>query len=222
MSYRNVYGDLFLEDSHGVRSRFHVRQGTDDDVAVDEVWNENVYRLHPDHVKGLNVIDIGANAGSFSSWAIAAGALKVFAYEPESDNFTALEENSKDINVAVADFNGRGAVKSGQASGSGYLIKGDDFPVKTFRDVLWYCDSVALLKMDIEGSEYSCFNSIDSADLLRVNRIVMEFHGPGMVDGLGPEWNVEFGLMVKRLAEWGHVEILGRPSMGGMIYGLRY
>ena len=222
-----MYGDLFLRTVDAVEAKMHVRVGTDDDIAVDEIWNENVYRLHPDHVKDRVVFDIGANSGAFSLWAAAAGAEKVYAYEPQPDNFAALQKNVDGYNVecvnaALSNFNGSGSINGlDNGSGSGFLSSGGTIQVRNFKNELLKASDIAVLKMDIEGSEYNCFSSIESSDLGNVEKLVMEFHGPGM-STIDNTLSFDFGSMITKIAEWGHVDILGRPSIGGMIYGVRY
>ena len=64
--------------------------------------------------------------------------------------------------------------------------------------------------------------SLDIADdLATVDRIVMEFHGPGMPH-LRHLKNGQIGALVEKLMEWGSIETLGRPSVGGALYGVRY
>lgn len=79
-------------------------------------------------------------------------------------------------------------------------------------------------KVDIEGGEFAMFAAAGPEVFARVDRIVMEFHGAGM--GHVPEpaggWGHAFGDLVTRIAEWGHVEVLGRPSLGGMLYCSAY
>lgn len=239
MTYRGKFGVVDVEDRDGVAASLFVRKGTDDDEGVDEVWNENVYRMHPDYVRDRVVVDIGANIGAFSVWAAAAGAAEVHAYEPEPGNFAILKQNTEPYDnvvlhqCAVSCIEGKVGNMSvpGSASGSSTMslnLLGADgeIDVVRFRKVIRDLD-VAVLKMDIEGGEYMAFADVNSEELASVQRLVMEIHGPGMTDLSevisGPRgWEELFGEMVLKLANWGHVDILGRPNMGGMIFGIRY
>jgi FkbM family methyltransferase len=226
MSYRGQSGLVHLLDQEGRSAKILIRPNTDDDIVVDEVWRENVYRMHSDHVIGGIVLDVGANIGAFSLWAGIAGAKKVVAFEPEASNFKQLQENTRLVpvearNVALGFASGYGSITNNEvASGSGYVVEGNDFAVESFADVLRQFSEIAVLKMDIEGGEYDCFDSIDASSLSGVRRLVMEFHGPDVSDI--PNFEARFGHMLTTIAEWGHLEVLGRPSTGGMIYGIRY
>lgn len=240
MSYRGKYGNVRVKDKNNVVSSLHVRANTDDDEGVDEVWNENVYRMHPDYVSGRVVVDIGANIGAFTVWAVAAGASEVHAYEPEPNNFSILKRNTASFeNVtlhqsAVSCVEGKLGKMNvpGTSSGSSVMNlefdKDDgDVDVVRLRNVIRDLD-IAVLKMDIEGGEYMAFTDIEAEDFASVERLVMEIHGPGMTPSLEENiqgrfgWEALFGQMVLKLANWGHVEILGRPNVGGMIFGIRY
>lgn len=227
MSCRGEFGIVRVLDPEGRSARIFARPGTDDDIVIDEVWYENVYRMHSSYVKHKTVVDVGANIGAFSVWAAAAGAHKVVAFEPDPVNFQQLESNAAKFNierhqVALAGSDGRGSLENpdATASGSGFLVDGSDFEVRSFASVLNEVGPIAVLKMDIEGGEYSCFDSIDAAALSNVERIAMEFHGPEL--NVIEDFSARFGHMVTVIAEWGHLEVLGRPSVGGMIYGVRY
>lgn len=225
MSYRGKVG-LTMVTSHGYDWSYDIRPDTDDDIVVDEVWFENVYRVSPEQVAGKRVLDIGANIGAFSGLALAYGAESVIAFEPLESNLSRLLDNCPTVD-GVALVAHQSAV--GGSSGSIWFTEGDgsatgsgqtsevsgslEVPCRSFAEVLREAGDVAVLKMDIEGGEYSCFDSIEPADLDLVEYITMEFHTS--VEG-------SFGRMVEKIANWGHVEILGRPEYGGQIYGRRY
>lgn len=240
MSYRGQHGNVEVSDQDGVSATLFVRKGTDDDEGVDEIWNENVYRMHPDYVRGRVVVDIGANIGAFSVWAAAAGASEVHAYEPEPANFEILKRNAEPYSNIVLHQRAVSAIEGkigtmhvpGSASGSSVmsldpLAAEGEVEVVRFRKVIRDLD-IAVLKMDIEGGEYMAFHDVNSEDLSAVQRLVMEIHGPGSTPLLADtisdpyDWETLFGQMVLKIANWGHVDILGRPEVGGMIFGIRY
>jgi len=47
-------------------------------------------------------------------------------------------------------------------------------------------DSISILKMNIEGSEYSLLNSMDVTDFAKIDQLVVSFH-----DWLTPEWSIQ-------------------------------
>jgi FkbM family methyltransferase len=242
----------------GASATFDLREGSSDGLIVDEVWRENVYRLDPADVTGGVVVDLGANVGAFSLWALAHGAAMIHAYEPEPGNYDQLRFNLIDANRMHGWDIAREAVLG--ESGGAWMMRGAighegdarvctgevvdkvhlllDVRVASINAVLdrarhqgepepggqpegtWpyslRAREVAVLKLDVEGSEYDIMDGLDPTLLRHIRRIVMEFHvpPPGTTFGLGA--------MVAKLAEHGHVEVLGRPSVGGYIWWRRY
>lgn len=225
-TYRNLDpGYHYIVSNDGVEGRITIREDSDDAIVIDEIWRENVYRFHPNHVKDRVVLDLGANVGAFSLLCRNAGAKRVVSYEPDVSNFAQLQENignrlPSDIrNAGVGEEFTRAYVipdADPTMTGSSTTQFDPDGPVEItpFKWALTEFSDVAIVKMDIEGAEYSCFKQVTAEDFAGVERFVMEFHTP--------ENLVDFGRMVTILSEWGHIEILGRPSTGGMIYGIRY
>jgi FkbM family methyltransferase len=129
--------------------------------------------------RGAIYFDLGACEGRFSLYAAAKG-LRVFAFEPERDNFSALERNIRlngledritAFNVGVGDFNGTSRMNIGQPWPGGHqkvivhgTVRSDlsfDFvaqqEVRVARlDDLMRAERLPLpaaLKIDIDGSE---------------------------------------------------------------------
>lgn len=217
---------------------FELREGSSDQIVIDEVWREDVYRLDRAAIEGQTVVDLGANVGAFSIFAALAGANGVHAYEPGAANLQALAENIKvnelEQQVLVSSeavYDGSTcelAFHAGPAGGEGgsYTLErdGDDevvVPAIGLDEVVERAGHVGILKMDVEGAEAAILAGASEATWQRIDRIVLEFHGHGtgaasaLLEG---EWMT----MVEQLAEHGHVEILGRPSAGGTIWWERY
>ena len=219
---------------------WEVRDETTDHIVFDEVWNADVYRLVPregaryepvDFTRGP-VLDIGANVGAFALRAIDLGAPHVVCVEPNPLNVRQLLRNVELCQVVdkVTVLRAAAAPTTGTVlrfvaadAGSHAVASGGDFGASTIAiaDLLsanarWSC-----LKIDIEGGEYDACSTLDVDALNRVDRLVMEFHGPGMghlahvnPDAIGP--------LVSRLMAWGVIETIGRPSVGGSLFGTRY
>lgn len=224
-------------------AEFLLREGTTDGLVVDEVWNEDVYRLAQQDVAGGVVVDIGANCGAFAVWAAQAGASRVHAYEPELGNFHALTDNvehngmgssiecwregvwspgPKEVWVGAPVLGGEGGVQTSEVTPSSLSGPEDSVPARTLSFVLRRAgDRIRLLKLDCEGCEWPALIGMDPQDLARVENLVMEFHGAAMEHWEAPN-GYRLGDLVHLLAEWGHVEVLGRPSTGGSIWWRRY
>jgi len=224
---------LVKMSAFGLDATFDIRPNTDDSIVIDEVWSENVYRVHPDQLSGAVVLDFGANCGAFALLAEACGA-KVLAFEPHPENSAQLRKNIALNNSDVQPILAAVSSSDGSVKLSDYLLgdervftgspqiaeEGFDVVAMGLTTAIAMANSDRIvIKMDIEGGEYEAFQSVSPHDLENVERIVMEFHGEST------NWKDDskaFGVFVCKLAEWGHVEILGRPSQGGMIYGHRY
>jgi FkbM family methyltransferase len=64
------------------------------DAGEDFILKEQSY-YSPMDVKGREVMDVGANIGSFAIKALNAGAKWVYCYEPFPETFTVLKKNQK-------------------------------------------------------------------------------------------------------------------------------
>ncbi|MFA6531049.1 MAG: FkbM family methyltransferase [Candidatus Micrarchaeia archaeon] len=149
-----------------------------------QIFGLEVYDPYGVIKPGNTVIDIGANVGVFSVYALGKGA-KVISYEPSSENFSRLQEN-RDINGQ----NGFTIWKKGVWNKNGnidfYLTdnpannhfvnsyekaktsKCETAQVITFESVLKEnsLDSVDFVKIDVEGCELDIMASMDK-DLIR-------------------------------------------------------
>lgn len=153
----------------------------DDEFCVNEVVKEDVYKMKDWDFKDGVIVDIGANIGTFSIPASKYG--KVYAYEPNIENFQILKMNIALNNANVEAFNyaigkpgedtienSSGHSRIGSAGGSGKqkvkIIGFDDIPVK----------DIDLLKMDCEGGEYNVVKYASDKRLSRIKNICGEFH----------------------------------------------
>lgn len=206
--------------------------------GVREVWETNDYRITAEMVRNGTVVDVGANAGAFSVLVSKLGAKRVIAYEPHPKNLALLRANVKANavrNVEIIDRpvlgHARPVVLAGEGGGVFLTDRAGtddclDLAVVTINEVIDTAGDVALLKIDVEGSEYDIIAGLDEERLRRVRRIVMEFHGPEMPhlcwleqDGAHLE---RWGAMVAKLADSGRVETMGHPNRGGWIFWTRY
>lgn len=199
------------------------REGSPSDGAVvRESWVENVYRVSAADVEGGMVVDLGANIGAFSTFAMSLGA-DVVAVEPEPENRALLERNLaangagcsfQVLPVAVTDSRGR--VRLDPAHGGSRLSEFGlvEVDAVTLADVFDVAGECSVLKVDVEGCEYPLLIGAGSEVLRRARYITVEFDAE-------PESGL-FGDLVTVLAREFSVEVLGSPDRGGYIYAHRY
>lgn len=166
-----------------------------------EIFVDNCYEPTPDFAiqDGWNVLDIGANMGFYS--CKAGGAAKnvhLIAVEPVEGYYKTLKANlqSNNIRQGIALHAAAVGVPTDHveitswftASGEQKVLMSDPpagartltetVRAMTLDEILTagsmeHCD---LMKMDIEGAEFSIFESIPSAVWNKIDRVVMETH----------------------------------------------
>lgn len=210
--------------------QFDLRENYDTDtIVIKEIWDENVYR-----VNGWNfyredtgreiVVDIGANIGSFSIYAAHYRA-KVFAIEPEPHNYEALVNNIKlnnlesritPICIGISDQEGT-AIISDEGGGSTILDNkpGTEIQLITLDKFIqdYKIESIGVLKIDTEGSEYETIMGASKKSLNICKYIVIEFD---------IRTGKHLGEIVQKLSETHHVQTMGSWERGGMIFANLY
>lgn len=130
---------------------------------------------------GDAVLDLGANAGVFTTKLAATGAM-VHAYEPDPEAFARLSQavaglaNVRLYNAAVAARAGSLRLSRKKLAAGGHQTvassivfdngggDGIDVEVVSFYDALARCGQrVALVKMDIEGAEFDILEQVFAA-----------------------------------------------------------
>ncbi len=152
------------------------------------------------------VVDIGAHIGSVCVPLASQKGVRVFAYEPDPDNFLVLAHNKAanrldNLTVSNSAVSAHGDVTltfsvgyastQGAIRAAGYRYSLSDaqsvqVPSWSLRDVFAQNDltSVRLLKVDVEGAEYGIFLDSDCRDLLRkVQTLLIEVHPTDRVNG---------------------------------------
>lgn len=169
--------------------KFNLRPDSSDEKAITEVVKNKGYERKYFKVEsGEYWLDLGANIGAFTCFAIQRGAT-VTAYEPEPNNFAALEANvalngyvAKLVQAAVV------ADRIEQTELNLYLADNAEqdwcaglykhhrkrsvvVPACKFSSILHGIDAV---KMDIEGAEIDILNTV--AGFGSVKKLVLEYH----------------------------------------------
>lgn len=160
-----------------------LRHRTRDPEILVEIYHREIYEPPPPlsgRLDGpLRVIDLGANIGLFSLWAMNRWHVReLIAYEPDPDNARMLRlvQNPcwTGYEAAAGDRVGQLQFTPGLYSESRAAREGEDSIVVPMLDVFegGPCD---LLKVDIEGGEWPILADPRLAGLARV--MVMEWHG---------------------------------------------
>lgn len=146
------------------------------------------------------VVDIGANIGVFSLYAVHAGAKKIYAYEPNQQAYEILAQNIVKnelqgiivpYNLAVSDSDDNMVqIPSGSSpynrvvAGNG-IVNYDRVRTITLERILRdnTINFVNLLKIDCEGEEYRILFNTKKSVFSKIGDIRMEYH-EGPVDDL--------------------------------------
>lgn len=219
----------------------NINKGKITDIqTLGEIFNANCYQVRPEHLNGSKVvIDLGANIGAFSVLVAALGASKVYAYEPNPENYKILIDNiynnnfeavitpiqkaviDKEDIVEMVGIGRNGKIKSLanlENKESKDITGGSDGAIfeaegTTIEQVFNDIDEVDILKCDIEWAEYQIFSNVNKEILDKIKYLTMEFHGIN---------KQIFGDMVANLTRSFVVETIGNYERGGFIRARRY
>lgn len=171
-----------------------------------ELWIDQCYTRDGFYTPAAGdvIVDAGAHIGLFSIWAARQNpSCRVVALEPFLENYSCLVSNLAAAGlpniqahrVAVGGEYGTGSVRSctdrsidHRFSANGNTVAGGPsvacVPLEGLLEIA-DADQVALLKMDIEGSEHDAFTRATPSLLRRFERIALEYHDnlvPGTLD----------------------------------------
>ena len=166
-----------------------LRPGTQDFFIFHEIYIDDDYHLAGNHRRLGTVIDLGANAGLFSS-AMLKRAARVISVEAVGENYRqtlrniALNGGSADdvLHLAVSARSGETLkLYHNSRNSGGHSVdrdwseqqSSDDYETTesiSLADLLdrTGCETVDLLKCDIEGSEYDAFLAADPTTLHKI------------------------------------------------------
>ena len=170
-----------------------------------QIFVSRCYRLPNDC---STIVDAGANIGMFALWAARQSpTARIFSLEPFPETFRLLQKNiqANSLQDRVFLFQRALARESGDRCMSGFgespnhrLVlggsDGDDSPTVTvacctLADFLreQQLETVDLLKMDVEGSEWEILLSTPPSVLKTIRNIVLEYHEVNERFGYKPE-----------------------------------
>ena len=179
------------------------------EVLVEETYRD-LLPLLPQ--RGIRVVDIGANLGSFTIWLSRAVKVEVaYCFEPEADSFRLLQFNlasngcgfaqplqkavggeSRKVRLALKQDSPGGtsiySVSSGEQAGA------NEIDVLAFGEWLQQTlGSFDVLKMDCEGSEWEILRKTSRSAFNRFRMVIAEVHSDP--EGLSPA--EEFGSLAE-------------------------
>jgi FkbM family methyltransferase len=196
---------------------------------------EGEYEAHYDG-RGLDILDIGANVGSFALWASARWpGSHVTSFEPHPETFKLLTANAggrKDITLRNAALFPGGMKKAtflsryagdGESTLAAYAADTfvDGHQVHRYEvDVVDPASlpSADVVKIDIEGGEGEVLNHLD---LSRTSLVLLEFQNGKNREMLRERLSADFDILRDEACEWS--PILGykgyRQDLAGDVYG---
>lgn len=137
------------------------------------------------------ILDIGAHKGFFALYVRALNPeVPIYCYEPESENFSALKKHLElnkmngifVKNVGLMDREGMGILHVSQDSHNHSMVmdpgnmKTQKVNVTTLERILSKIGSVDLIKMDIEGAEFSILLHATDSVFSQCPAFFLEYH----------------------------------------------
>jgi FkbM family methyltransferase len=176
--------------------RFIARAKTEDLAEIVVVTSGYEYNTKLIHLpKKPEIIDLGGHIGSFSiSMAdMFKDKCKIYAFEPDKENFAMLLENValnklhsiKAKNIAISNFVGKGYLKNEKMNTDAYYLdssnnENSNCLISTLSTAMqpYKIKRIDLLKIDVEGAEYKIFLHKPSLSYIQknVHYIFMEYH----------------------------------------------
>lgn len=219
-----------------------IRAGTSDEAVLHEVFVLDTYHAASvaEHLqwnaadailqskRKPRVLDVGACTGIFSALiAQLAPHAQIVAIEPDADNLELLTLNTAKwrdrVQIVPAALGAeRGTASLVGSRGTGYTSSaGEGTRVEVLPLAEFLNEPVALLKVDVEGSEFDMLAACPSEALARVDHIHMEIHGTREAPWVDDAPR-RYGELMTKLAYTHSVQVFGRPDEGAMAYCHRY
>jgi len=185
------YNPKWIDDAVKQSLIWLCENGKEATELYDEVIRHNIYQISSGNLMGRDVIDIGANMGTFSLFASRLGANRVISIEPVSSTVDILRVNIKRaqasniavlMNAASSETGLTLHIGSQAKTGHNSLYKpsqsSEEVTTICLKDLLAMCDGDNIyLKMDCEGGEYDVLMGLEPDDMKRITTVAIEIHG---------------------------------------------
>lgn len=144
------------------------------------------------------VIDVGSNVGLFTEYILAKGAKKIIGVEPITKAFNSYKklflnkENVIGINAAIDITSGEKEMFFSEENTTISRFENNfehynyDYKTEKVKTITWAEllkqnnigpeNRISLVKMDIEGYEYTIFDNLSNEEIKQVNGFIIEFH----------------------------------------------
>jgi FkbM family methyltransferase len=195
-------GGLVAVRLPGSKDSIQLRRHTSDIAAFEQVFIDGEYALPLGDGSPRVIVDAGANVGCASVYfARRFPRASIFAFEPESSNFTVLERNGKRYSniraIRGAIWNCDTELEIQNPSDDKWAFRVQEPSAKGTSTVPAFSmpavmkmtgiDRIDILKVDIEGAEKELFDESSKEWIDRVGVIIIELHDwirPGCSDAL--------------------------------------
>jgi FkbM family methyltransferase len=185
---RNSYLMLGRPTTSSMADLFVLRE-----VLVEETYRDLLALLPR---KGLRVVDIGANLGSFTIWLSQSAKVdEAFCFEPEPDSFRLLRLNlanngcgfaraldkavggkARDARISLRE-DSPGGTNIYRTAPDGNGTQGNAIEVVAFSEWLKQTPGAFdVLKMDCEGAEWEIVRGTSQAEFARFGAVIAEVH----------------------------------------------
>lgn len=223
--YKKEFFSLHLKNGLKIK----LRTKSTDLQAFANVWIINEYKIKGFEILDNDIIiDIGGHIGLFALYAsVMSPKGKIISVEPHPQNFLLLKENITEnnlnnivlVNKAISDSNKNielfidtfdDSAHSIYDNGRNSIqIKGITLEEIMNNNQISKCD---MLKIDCEGAEFKIIESLSDSDLLKIDKLCLEYH-------LNENDIASLGSLKKRLKKMNYyVNIKPTNNFLGMLY----
>ncbi len=191
--YFGIYNKEFFTLNLKNGLKIKLRTNTTDLQVFANVWILKEYQVEGFEISDNDVIiDIGGHVGLFALFALLNSPKgKIISIEPYPQNFVLLNENMNNnnfhnvvlVNKAITNTNKNLELFVDSSDDSAHSIHGDGKNVIQIKGITLSeimqenkISKCNMLKMDCEGAEFEIIESLPNDELLKIDKICLEYH----------------------------------------------